>query len=40
MESALANNTLAIAIIGGLFAIVVAFITVGSVAFFPPGQPG
>ena len=38
MESALAGNTLEIAIIGGLIAIIVAFITIGSIAVFRLGS--
>ena len=34
MESALAGNTLEIAIIGGLMAVIVAFITIGAVFVF------
>ena len=38
MEAAVADNALELAIIGGLMAIIVAFITIGSIAIFRQGS--
>ena len=38
MEAVVANNALELAVIGGLMAIIAAFITIGSVAIFRQGS--